>query len=123
MNKPSVAPVPVESHRVNGETRKRMAQAILPKGENEGWKDIGQCLFRARHWLGWTLEELSGQLPPANGSETRDSKQVARWERGEERPQVDVIMRVKELRQPFAVQMAKLSGARTLMRAEFEEVA
>lgn len=99
-----------------------MAHADLRKAENEDLRALGQCLFRARSWLGWTLDELAAKLPPPPEKDARDPRQVSRWERGEERTQVDVVMAVPELQQPFAAQVAKWSGADVYMGAKFQKV-
>jgi len=99
------------AHRVNGEIPRRMAKADLPKGENapqrEEWRAIGSCLDEARRFVGWTVDRLAQEL--GDGVKPRDSKQVARWIRGDERPQVDVIFGVRALRQPFVIALAKLA--------------
>jgi hypothetical protein len=51
--------------------------------------------------LGWTIDQLAAELD-------RDSKQVARWIRGEERCQVDVVLSVRQLHGPFVIAMAQL---------------
>lgn len=91
-------------HRVNGEKGKRMASATLPKGETRDFRAdlrlIGECLDEARRVVGWTVDQLAAELK-------RDSKQVARWIRGEERTQVDAIWSVVALQQPFVIALAK----------------
>jgi ribosome-binding protein aMBF1 (putative translation factor) len=85
----------------------RMAKANIPQGENDTFRSelrlIGECLDEARRVLGWSVDQLSAELK-------RDSKQVGRWMRGEERTQVDVAFSVPELRQPFVVALAKRAG-------------
>lgn len=112
-----------QRHRVIPEIEPEMVKATLRKPEVVDFlAEIGRCLFRARSWLGWTLEELAGRMPPPSGSDKRDPRQVRRWEQGEERPQVDVIFAVEELREPFVVQLAKLSGADVETCARFRKV-
>lgn len=78
-----------------------MVKADLPKRENRSnLAEIGACLDFARRFVGWTVDQLASELE-------RDSKQVARWIRGEERTQVDVVMSVPALQQPFVVALAK----------------
>lgn len=90
-------------HRVIRETRPRMAKAMLPKGENALYLvHIGGCLDEARRVVGWTVSQLADELD-------RDEKQVARWIRGEERTQVDVVFTVAVLQAPFVVAMARLA--------------
>lgn len=101
----SVASAASASHRVIGEMRPAMAKANLPKGEVEPMTpaEIGGCLDYARRDVGWTVDQLAAELG-------RDSKQVARWMRGEERTQVDVVFSVPPLRKPFVIALAKLTG-------------
>jgi ribosome-binding protein aMBF1 (putative translation factor) len=99
------------------EMRPEMVKADLRNPEKRDYQaEIGGCLERARHWLGWSLKECAAKLG-------RDERQVARWEAGTERTQVDVVMGVAELQQPFAAQLAKLSGADIHMHAEFRRIA
>lgn len=71
-------------------------------------KEIGQCLFRSRMSLGWTLEMTAAALG-------RDARQVRRWEAGEERTQVDTVLICDELREPFGREIATACGARVLL--------
>ena len=81
-----------------------MLKADLPKRENgELLAGIGACLDAARREVGWTVDQLAAEVQ-------RDSKQVARWMRGEERTQVDAVFAVKALREPFVEALAKLAG-------------
>lgn len=92
--------------RVNGENRSRMAKAVLPKGESVGrrdWQLLGECLDAARHVLGWTIDRLARELE-------RDEKQVGRWIRAEERPQVETIIAVPLLGQEYAIALAGRLG-------------
>ncbi len=82
-----------------------MAKAdLLPKGEvrefRKELRELGECLDMARHRLGWTVDRLARELQ-------KDEKQVARWIRGEERTQVDVVFSVPQLRQPFVIALAR----------------
>jgi ribosome-binding protein aMBF1 (putative translation factor) len=89
--------------RAIGEKRPAMLKADLPKREKRDmWAEIGACLDVARRDLGWTVDQLAGYLE-------RDSKQVGRWLRGEERPQVDAVFNVPVLREPFVIALAKLA--------------
>lgn len=109
-----VANSAADRHRVIPEKAERMARMDLRKAETRDFQaEIGACLFRARSWLGWNLEQLAAALK-------RDARQVRRWEAGEERTQVDVVMSVNELRQPFALQIARIAGARVTQSADFE---
>jgi ribosome-binding protein aMBF1 (putative translation factor) len=100
----SLAKQPASRHRVIGEMRPAMVKAVLPSGEKRDFlAEIGGCLDYARRDVGWTVDQLSAELK-------RDSKQVARWMRGEERTQVDVVMTVPALRKPFVIALAKVTG-------------
>lgn len=94
------------AHLVNGEMRRRMAKAVLPKGENAvraEWLLLGECLNDARNVLRWTVDRLARELE-------RDEKQVARWMRGEERPQVETIIVVPILGTEYAIALAGRTG-------------
>jgi hypothetical protein len=92
------------AHRVIGEKRPVMAKAVLPSGEKASkLKEIGECLDFARRYVGWNLDQLADALK-------RDSKQVARWIRGEERTQVDVVLNVQRLHGPFVIALARLEN-------------
>lgn len=100
----SMAETPPRRHRVNGEIPRRMAKAVLPSGENGPafQLEIGRCLDDARRRLDWSVDRLA-QEPG------KDSKQVARWMRGEERTQVDAVFAVAALRVPFVICLARLA--------------
>lgn len=103
----SVSRARVGAHRVNGEIKPRMAKADLPKGENapvrSDWRLLGECLDVARHALGWTVDRLAREL-------RRDEKQVSRWMRGEERPQVEIIIEIPALDAEYAIALAARKG-------------
>lgn len=65
--------------------------------------------------MGWSLKQLAGALK-------RDERQVSRWLNGQERVQLDVVFDCEELRQPFALQLSKLSGADWHVHVEFRKV-
>lgn len=91
-------------HLVIGETRPRMLKASLPKGESaDALREIGECLDFARRYVGWTVDQLAGEL-------RRDSKQIGRWIRGEERTQVDTVFAAEPLRVPFVIALARLAN-------------
>ena len=79
----------------------RMAKAsVALKPESaDALAEIGECLDAARRDVGWTLDQLAAELG-------RDARQVARWIRGDERTQVDVVFAVEPLRRPFVVALA-----------------
>lgn len=114
---PTVADELALAHRVIPEMQPSMLKADLRNPENvDCLAEIGGCLFRARSWLGWNLEQVAAKLK-------RDPRQVRRWEAGEERTQVDVVFAVPELREPFCVQLAKLSGADVSVHVDFRRTA
>ena len=112
-----VASAPGSALRELPETDVRMARAHLRKPESVDFRsEIGACLQRAASLVGWSLKELAGKL-------TRDERQISRWLNGQERVQLDVVFDCEELRQPFAYQLARLSGAEALPpRVEFRKV-
>lgn len=115
----SVATAPARRHRVIGEMSPEMLKANLPKRESaDALRELGECLDFARRAVGWTVDQLARHLG-------RDSKQVARWLRGEERTQVDVVFAVAVLRQPFVIALAKLAECdiETTVRIRMKESA
>lgn len=109
----SMDPCQRSGHRELPEKASAMAHAGLRIPENAEYQaEIGACLRRARSWLGWSLKELAGHLK-------RDERQIARWETGVERTQVDAVFAVPALREPFAVQLARLAGADVTTLATF----
>lgn len=101
---PRILPNPAaDRHRVIGEMRPEMLKVDLSKGENVDLKaELGGCLDYARREVNWTVDRLAAELK-------RDSKQVGRWIRGEERTQVDSVFAVECLRAPFVIALAKLA--------------
>lgn len=92
-----------QAPRAIGEMRPEMLKADLPKRENRKLlEQIGACLDFARRMVGWTVDQLAAELQ-------RDSKQVGRWIRGEERTQVDAVFGVELLRAPFVIALAQLA--------------
>ena len=88
--------------RVIPEMRPVMVKATVRKREVEP-VDIGFCLDVARRKVGWNLDELAHALG-------KDARQVRRWISGDERTQMDVVFSVEQLRAPFVVALAELSG-------------
>lgn len=81
--------------RVLPERAEKPAKAFLRKAENrvnereEALKRVGSTVERARCLRGWTLNELSGK--------TRcDERQIARWIKGQERTQFDVLFAIDD---------------------------
>lgn len=112
----SVAKPIAERHRELSEIRPAMAKADLRNAESIDFRaEIGACLQRAASLLGWSLKQLAAAVK-------RDERQVARWLNGQERVQLDVVFDCEELRQPFALQLSKLSGADWHIHVEFRKV-
>jgi len=73
----------------------RMAKAVLRKADKPTMGEhrikIGAALERARTLRGWNLDELATAIG-------RDSRQIARWITGEERPHFDALFAVDDWR-------------------------
>jgi transcriptional regulator with XRE-family HTH domain len=83
-----------------------MAKAALAPspeiGDSPQWREeIGRAIDRARQLRGWNLDEFADAVK-------RDSRQVARWFTGVERPQLDAVFAVESLRQPLVIALAEL---------------
>lgn len=86
-----------------------MAKAALrthpESGDRPEWRaHLGHAVLRARQLAGLSLKEFADAI-------TRDERQVARWEKGIERPQFDAIFAVEPLRQPMVIALCELAGA------------
>lgn len=82
-----------------------MAKADLKLKNREPWRtSVGAAVRRCFALAGLSQKEAAAllQLDPA---------QVQRWIAGSERPQVDTIFSVEQLRQPFVVALAEMAGA------------
>lgn len=71
------------------EKPRKQAKADLPavrKAEIERlWVKWGGCINEVRHTFRLTLQEFAGELD-------KDERQVARWEAGTERPQIEAVL-------------------------------
>lgn len=84
------------------EAKSGIRKADLP--EKGGWRlRVGQAIERTRQLSGLLLKEFAAAIG-------RDERQVARWISGEERPQLDAIFAVPELRQFLIIALAEKVG-------------
>ena len=81
--------------------RPAMAKADLRKAEVPFKERIGQAITRARALRGWSLKELAGALD-------RDPRQIARWEKGMEPPQLHALFALADFQQPMVIAFAEL---------------
>jgi hypothetical protein len=94
-----------DRHRVIPDVHPEMLTADLRKPEGDTWRvDIGRTVQRSMTLLGWSLKEFAGAVG-------RDPRQCARWMDGTERPQLDVIFAVRDLRRVFVIAVSELAGA------------
>jgi len=90
-------------HLLRSEIPTRMAKADLRKAEMPDWRaQIGTAIERARLLSGLSLKQFADAIG-------RDERQIARWIVGTERPQLDAIFTVRELRGPLVIALAELS--------------
>ena len=80
-----------------------MAKADLKKVEADFKAQIGGAIHRAFSLAGWSQKEAAARL-------NRDAAQVARWIAGTERPQMDALFALDELRWPLIQELAKLDA-------------
>jgi ribosome-binding protein aMBF1 (putative translation factor) len=91
------------SHLLRTEIPTRMAKADLRKAEMPDWRQqIGAAIERARLLSAMSLKQFADAIG-------RDERQIARWIVGTERPQLDAIFAVRELRGPLVIALAELS--------------
>lgn len=67
----------------------KCAKAVLRKAEITPLERVGATVERARQLRGWTLDELSGVAK-------RNERQIARWIKGQERTQFDVLFAIDD---------------------------
>ena len=67
----------------------------------------GKCIERARHALGWSLDEFTAKLPRLEGGRTRDPRQVRRYETGEDPTPIHLFMQVPDFWLELVVQYAR----------------
>jgi transcriptional regulator with XRE-family HTH domain len=72
---------------------------------------VGRAVERARRRVGWTQDELAGEIAKVLQREKFDAAQVARWEAGKERPQFDVLLAIPKLRWPLIQCIALIDEA------------
>ena len=73
---------------------------MLPKAENPLRQQLGCCMDEVRRVCGLDL----GQFADALG---KDSRQVARQIKGDERPQLDAVFAVAAFRAPLVIALAR----------------
>lgn len=97
----SLAERPDARHRERLETvRPRMAKAL---NNVEMRAQIGRAIQRCFALAGLSQKEAAALME-------RDTAQVARWISGDERPQVDVLFSVPQLREAFVLALAEIAG-------------
>lgn len=82
----------------------KCAKADLRKSEALDYRTrVGKAVERARQMRGWSNDELSNQV-------SRDARQVARWQNGDERPHLDALFAVEDalFRNALVVALAEL---------------
>lgn len=99
----TVAAEPSARHRVLPETANRMVRADLRKAETDTDRARKQALGRACEIArgALSLKEVAALL-------SRDERQIARWERGEETPQLDRYLAHESLWLRLLVELARL---------------
>jgi Helix-turn-helix len=101
-------PTSLPAARSEVDSADRTSRPRLPTGPRpdlrkaDTWRaDIGRTIQRSRQLLGWSLKELAAAV-------ACDPRQCARWESGEERPQLDRIFAVPELRRVWILAVAEM---------------
>lgn len=78
-----------------------MAKADLRKTEK--WQEAGAVITRTRELSGLNHDEFADAVGV-------DSRQVARWEKAEERPQIETVYAAKTLKPFVVIALAKGAG-------------
>src|SRR3990167_7849933 len=98
----SITSEPSVRHRISLENvAPKMAKANLNNVENCDFRAvIGRAIQRAVSIAGLSQKEAAGKIG-------REPAQVARWIAGTERPQLDALFSVEELRGPLVISLAE----------------
>lgn len=93
LRQPMRSPLPVRAEKY--------VRAHLRKAEivTEAEAKVGAAVERARTLRGWTLEELAGHA-------RRNARQIAKWIKGQERTQFDVLFAIDDARWKNALVIA-----------------
>jgi transcriptional regulator with XRE-family HTH domain len=99
------------------------AKAVLRKAEkaSDAMALVGATVERARQLRGWTLDELSGHCD-------LNPRQIARWMKGQERTQFDVLFAIDDdlWKNALVIALAELgTGVQidTVIRVRLKEIA
>lgn len=98
------------------QARPSMAKANLKELEIEWREQIGRAIQRAFALAGWTQKEGAAKVG-------RDTGQVGRWINGTERPQLDALFAVEELRPALIQALAELARYEVVTRIELRRFA
>jgi transcriptional regulator with XRE-family HTH domain len=81
-----------------------MVKAHLRNAEMEHWQaQIGEAIERVQKRSGLSLKEFADKVK-------RNERQVARWFKGQEHPQLAAIIAVPTLRQLLVIALAEVVG-------------
>jgi DNA-binding transcriptional regulator YiaG len=87
-------------HLLRSEDKPRMAKAGLDDlRKTEIWRELGTAIASVRAHEKLTLKEFAAALG-------RDERQIARWESGEERPQLETVFAIARFREPLVFALA-----------------
>lgn len=101
---PTISPAQVARHLERLENVSPvMAKADLNRIETPWREHVGRAIARTFALAGVSQKEAAALL-------NRDQAQVARWVSGAERPAIDLIFSVPQLRGPFVIGLAELAG-------------
>lgn len=83
---------------LTSETHPRPVKADLRKAES--WRELGRAIERVRVMKGLLLKEFAAALDV-------DERQVARWIKGEERPQIETVYAHRPFRSAIVIALAE----------------
>ncbi len=92
-----------------------MAKADLKKVEALR-RAVGNAVERARRAIGWTQDQLAGEIATVLEREKFDTGQLAKWESGKERPQFDVLFAIEPIRWPLIESISQLDPTVEVVR-------
>lgn len=112
----TVAAPAATAHPVLPEKFGRSLKADLPKAEESNWEErLGAAIELVQKRSRLSLKEFADKV-------RRNERQVARWFKGLEHPQIARIFAVPEFRELLIVALAELAGERVRIKTTIEVV-
>lgn len=103
--------MPIVAPHMTDEQRRKLAalQPEMVKARLDFRRAIGRAIQRAISLAGWTDKEAAARIWPHRDNIETSQAQLSKWIGGIERPHLDVLFDVEELRWPLVESLALMS--------------